>query len=152
VRRAQPLDQSRLTQLVDSVTPRSLNGAGLKISDIVVQPAEALLSSIDTILTVVLSAKVREAVYDNLARQRALAREDIPSHMGEFIILLEKTFGVGAATLQRRIIKLLYQTMGWEEIKVTNFGLAEHYALISAIVDRVQSISKSPLSSQVVAK
>ena len=146
------MDQSRLAQLVDSVTPRILNGNGLKISDIVVQPDEALLTSIDTALSVVLSVKVREAVYDYLARELSLAREDIPSHLAQFINLLEKTFGIGAATLQRRIIKVLYQTLGWEAIDVVDFGLTEHFALINAIIERIQLITKSTPSSQVVTK
>jgi hypothetical protein len=146
------LNQSRLAQLVESITSDNRNGTGLKISDITIQPNEALLSSIDATLTDLLSAKVREALYDYLAREKFLAREDIPSHLNQFIALLQKTFGSGSATIQRRITKSLYQTLNWEEIEVTDFGLTEHFALVEAIADRIRFLTKNSSPGEAVEK
>ena len=101
---------------------------------------QILLDCIDAVLSDVLGRKVREAIYDHLARQSSLAKEEIPAHLDEFSELLVKTFGNGAATLERRIASKLCGTMGWKFVDVPNFGLNEYVALIRGIIDREKKV------------
>jgi hypothetical protein len=100
------------------------------------QPDQLLLGCIDAVLTELLGEKVREAIYDYVARQSSLAKEEIPAHIDEFSELLVKTLGRGAATLERRIASRLYNTLGLEFVDVPNLSLNEHVARIRSIIDR----------------
>ncbi|MGP8069565.1 MAG: hypothetical protein ACLP5V_06710 [Candidatus Bathyarchaeia archaeon] len=114
----------------------------------ITQPHQILLDNTDTVLTEVLGCKVREAIYDNLARQFSLTREEIPAHLDEFSDLLKETFGRGAATLERRIASKLYVALGLEFVDVPNFGLKEHVELIRRIIEQ----SKRPTRKIVAEK
>jgi hypothetical protein len=113
----------------DSVAPPARGTPVLR------QPDQLLLDCIDGVLTDVLGGKVREAIYDYLARQFSLAKEEIPAHLDKFSELLVKTFGNGAAILERRIASRLYGTMGREFVDVPNFKLNQHVALIKSMID-----------------
>jgi hypothetical protein len=100
------------------------------------QPDQLLLGCIDAVLTELLGGKVREAIYDYLARQSSLAKEEIPEHLDEFCELLVKTLGRGAATLERRIASRLYDSLSLEFVDVPHLSLNEHVARIRSIIDR----------------
>ena len=95
-----------------------------------------LLNCIDAVLTDVLGVKVREAVYDHLARQGSLAKEEIPAHLDDFSELLRNTFGSGATTLEKCIAKKLCSTLGCEFVDVPKFGLQGYVSLIKGIIAR----------------
>lgn len=92
-----------------------------------------LLDCIDAVLTEVLGVKVREAVYDHLARQGSLAKEEIPAHLDDFSELLRNTFGRGAITLEKRIAKKLCSILGCEFVDVPKFGLQGYVSLITSL-------------------
>ncbi len=102
------------------------------------QPHQHLLESIDAVLTEVLGCRVREAIYDHLARQSSLAREEIPTHLDEFSKLLEGTFGRGGATLERLIARKIYAKSGLKFVDAPNTGLKEHLQLIENILEQAE--------------
>lgn len=115
------VDNQRIGQVADTSRGRQLG--------------ELLLGCIDEVLTDLLGRKVREAVYDHLARKCSLTKEQIPRHLNEFSEFLVKTFGKGGATLERRITARLYDTLGLEFADIPTLSLNEHVAKIRGIVD-----------------
>ena len=135
------MDRLRIREEIEAAKPRAVDGTEIALSTIIVQPDQALLASIDAVLADVLGTKVREAIYDYLARERSLAKEDIPSHMDEFCLLLRRNFGEGANTLQRCIVRNLYSTLGWQLVDIPHFGLVEHVEVIKGIVERAKKMN-----------
>jgi len=84
---------------------------------------------------------VREALYDRLARQYFLAKQEIPANLDKISELLKGTFGKGAATLERRIASKVYVALGLKFVDVPNFGLQEHVELIRRIVEQSEKIN-----------
>jgi hypothetical protein len=75
---------------------------------------EALLGDcIDHVLCEVLGIKVKEAIYDYMERNYAVAKKDIPTNMGKFFTLTEEALGSGSRTLARCIVKRMWQQLGW---------------------------------------
>jgi hypothetical protein len=75
---------------------------------------EALLGDcVDHVLSEVLGSKAREAIYDYMERNYAVAREDIPTNMSKFFALIGEAFGNGSRTIARCIVKRMWQEMGW---------------------------------------
>ena len=99
---------------------------------------QTLLDCIDKVLTDVLGMKVREAIYDRLARQSYLSTEEIPSHLQELSRLLENLFGTGATTLEKRIAREFYHTLGLEFAGLHGHGLEEQLTLAKNIMNRGQ--------------
>jgi hypothetical protein len=66
-----------------------------------------LLESLDEVLTDVLSKKVKDAFYDHLERNYYFARDDISKRLGDFLLILERTFGKGGKTIERSIARRL---------------------------------------------
>jgi len=100
------------------------------------KPDQTLLDCIDNVLTDVLGMKVREAIYDRLARRSYLSKEEIPSHLHELSQLLENMFGRGATTLEKRIAKEFYHTLGLEFAGLHGHGLEEQLTLAKIIMNR----------------
>jgi hypothetical protein len=111
------------------------------LSNIVVQPHEALLDSIDTVLTDVLGTRTRELVYDYLTRECSIAREQVLTHLEEFCAVLRVALGEAAVPVERCIVRRLYTILGWQFLDIPNFGLSEHVALIKGIVERAKKTS-----------
>ena len=121
--------------------PRIPAGMKVNVSNIVVYPNEALVDSIDTALTDLLGARTREALYDGLARELSLAREDVPAHLNEFRAVLRTTFGEAASTIESFIARRLYATLGWKFLDVAGFGLIEHFDFVKGIVERARKMN-----------
>lgn len=65
-----------------------------------------LLESLDEVLTDVLSKEVKDAFYDHLERNYYFV-EDILKRLGDFLLILERTFGKGGKTIERSIARRL---------------------------------------------
>jgi len=74
-----------------------------------------LLESLDDVLADLLGKSVREAFYDHMERNYYFARDDVPKRLGDFLLLLERTFGKSGRTIERAVAKRLYTKLGWAE-------------------------------------
>jgi hypothetical protein len=97
---------------------------------------ELLVLCIDEVLTDLLGSRTREAVYDYLERNQSLARNDIPRHLNKFLGLLEKTFGKGSKTIEKSIIKRLYDKLEWEFVEIPNFEFTDYLDAIRSRIAR----------------
>jgi hypothetical protein len=66
-----------------------------------------LLESLNEVLDELLGKGVRPSFYDHLERNYYMGREDIPRRLGDFLIILERTFGKSGSTIERAIVKRL---------------------------------------------
>jgi hypothetical protein len=66
-----------------------------------------LLETLDEVLDDLLGKTVREAFYDHMERHYYFARDDIPKHLGDFLLVLERTFGKSGKTIERTVAKRL---------------------------------------------
>ncbi len=71
-----------------------------------------VLSVLDEVLADLLGRRVREAIYDYMAREHHIAKEELPNRLDEFSTILESTFGKGAQTIERRVARRLAEKMG----------------------------------------
>ena len=92
----------------------------------------SFIECVERTLTDLLGAQVREAVLDYLARHDRLSRGDIIGHPRELSVLLDKMFGKGGATIERRIIGKLYATLGCEYKEPSNLGFDFKFQLQEA--------------------
>jgi hypothetical protein len=65
------------------------------------------LESLDDVLNDLLGKSVREAFYDHLERNYYMGREDVPKRLGDFLLILERTFGKSGKTIERAIARRL---------------------------------------------
>ena len=65
------------------------------------------LESLDDVLNDLLGKNVREAFYDHLERNYYMGREDVPKRLGDFLLILERTFGKSGKTIERAIARRL---------------------------------------------
>ena len=73
---------------------------------------DLVLAVLDEVLADLLGRRVREAIYDYMAREHYIAKEELPNHMDEFNTLLEVTFGKGAQTIEKRVARRLAEKIG----------------------------------------
>ena len=132
------LDGPWVNEVIAAGRPRSPDGTRLKLSDIVIDANAALVDSIDTSLTDLSGMRLKELVYENLARNVLLAREDIPNHLPEFCKFLKTTFGTAATPLERFMARRLYATLGWKFLDIKGFGLHDHFELVQGIIKRAR--------------
>ena len=65
------------------------------------------LESLDDVLNDLLGKTVREAFYDHLERNYYMGKEDVPKRLGDFLLILERTFGKSGKTIERAIARRL---------------------------------------------
>jgi hypothetical protein len=87
---------------------------------------------VDEVLLELLGKRGREAVYDHLEKGDSLARSDIPQHVNKFLELLDETFGKGAKTICKSIIRRMYAKLGWKFYEVADFGFLDYLDAIRA--------------------
>jgi hypothetical protein len=95
-----------------------------------------LLESIDEVLTDLLGRRTREAIYDYLARNRLIARSEVPKRLDDFFNLMHETFGKGATTIGRVIAKRLYAKLGWEFADLPSFELTDYVDAAKSRLER----------------
>jgi hypothetical protein len=66
-----------------------------------------LLQSLDEVMDDLLGKHVRVVFYDYMERNYYFGRDDIPQHLGDFLLVLERTFGKSGKTIERAIAKRL---------------------------------------------
>jgi hypothetical protein len=66
-----------------------------------------LLESLDDVLYDLLGKQVRDVFYDHLERNYYIGREDVPERLGDFLLILERTFGKSGKTIERSIARRL---------------------------------------------
>ena len=66
-----------------------------------------LIESLDEVLDDLLGKRVRDAFYDHLERTYYIGREDVPKRLGDFILILERTFGKSGKTIERTLARRL---------------------------------------------
>jgi hypothetical protein len=85
-----------------------------------------LLDSIDEALADLLGRRTREAVYDYLARNCLIDRNEIPRRLDEFSKLLRIVFGRGSSTIGKVIAKRLYAKLRWEFVEIRSYELTDY--------------------------
>jgi len=66
-----------------------------------------LLEALDDVLDDLLGKQVREKFYDHMERNYYIGREDIPRRLGDFLLILERTFGKSGKTIERTLARRL---------------------------------------------
>lgn len=66
-----------------------------------------LLQSLDEVIDDLLGKRVRVVFYDYMERNFYFGRDDVPQHLGDFLLVLERTFGKSGKTIERAIAKRL---------------------------------------------
>lgn len=93
---------------------------------------DLILESIDHTLFDLFGRRVREGIYDDLARNSKLAKDEIPSHLGQFSDRLERIFGRSSTTIARAIAKRLYAKFDFEFETVPNLDLEGYVGIVSS--------------------
>jgi hypothetical protein len=71
-----------------------------------------LLESLDEVLDDLLGKQVRQAFYDHLERNYYIGREDVPKRLGDFLLILERTFGKSGKTIERTLARRMCTKLG----------------------------------------
>ena len=71
-----------------------------------------LLESLDEVLDDLLGKHVRETFYDHMERNYYIGREDVPRRLGDFLLILERTFGKSGKTIERTLARRLCAKLG----------------------------------------
>ena len=85
-----------------------------------------LLDSMDEALADLLGRRTREALYDYLARNSLIARNEIPRRLDEFTKLLQIVFGRGSSTIGKVIAKHLYAKLRLEFVESRSYELVDY--------------------------
>jgi hypothetical protein len=109
---------------------------------------DLLLLCIDEVLGDLLGTRAREAVYDHLERNYSLARTDIPKHTNKFLELLEETFGKGSKTIEKSIIKRIFDKLEWKFYDNPGYAFMDYLEAIragiaKALIEHAKSCSAS---------
>lgn len=64
-----------------------------------------LLESLDEVLDDLLGKHVRGPFYDYMERNYYIGREEIPKRLGDFLLILERTFGKSGKTIERTLAR-----------------------------------------------
>lgn len=91
---------------------------------------------IDQVLSDLVGAKAKEAFYDYMERNYAVAREDIPRNFEKFYTLTEEVCGKGSRTIARCIMKRLWQRLGWAFVDMPDFKFSDFLETTRARIAR----------------
>jgi hypothetical protein len=100
--------------LEDPFNPPSLVGL-LAAKDVTADKKDVdrlLLESLDEVLDDLLGKYVRETFYDHMERNYYIGREDVPRRLGDFLLILERTFGKSGKTIERTLARRLCTKLG----------------------------------------
>jgi len=70
-----------------------------------------ILESLDEVLDEILGKPKRQAFYDLLERNYYISRDDIPGQLGDFLLILERSFGKNGKAIRCDIAKRLTQNL-----------------------------------------
>lgn len=111
---------------------------------------DSLLSDcIDQVLSELVGCKAKEALYDYMERNYAVAREDIPRNFSKFFTLTEEVCGKGSKTIARCVMKRLWQRLGWAFVDMPDSTFSVLLEITQARVAReVIEKAKASLTSE----
>ncbi len=119
-------DQMRLTSGVENQAPKKPD-----------LPFDGLfLEVIDQTLTDLLGARVREALWDYLARKMLLAKSDIPANADKLSTVLVGIFGKGSKTIERCVIKKLYTNLQREFVDPPIFNFQDEVGTVKILWEK----------------
>jgi hypothetical protein len=99
------LQKVRLDQQENNPLWEVITGKGVAVDE--KDNNRLLLQSLDEVMDDLLGKHVRQAFYDYVERNYYFGRDDIPQHLGDFLLILERTFGKSGKTIERAIAKRL---------------------------------------------
>ena len=70
-----------------------------------------ILESLDVVLDETLGKPMRQAFYDLLERNYYMSRDDVPSQLETFLLILERNFAKNAKEIRRDIAQRLTQNL-----------------------------------------
>jgi len=70
-----------------------------------------ILESVDDVLDGIFGKAMRQAFYDLLERKYSMSRDDIPSQMNTFLLILERNFGKNIKAVRRDIAQKITQNL-----------------------------------------
>jgi len=86
----------------------------------------ALTESVDETIRSLFSQQVVESFHANLKEKRSVNWEDLANQLPTLCIVLEKYFGLGSRTIERRIAQTLYAKYGLEFQRNEAFRLTDY--------------------------
>jgi hypothetical protein len=96
-----------------------------------------LMESIDESFTALLGQDVKNALYTQMMKRRALDKEEKPGRLDDFDECMQETFGKAAEVIERNILARLYHKLG------LNFSGRTDYAFPDC-VDATKKIIQDP--------
>jgi len=97
---------------------------------------DLLLESIDEVLENLLRRKARDAIFEYLARNYSISRDDVPSNMDKFFQLTEDAFGKGSRTIAKCIVKRLFEKLEWKFEEIEGFDFFDYLEFARARMAR----------------
>lgn len=116
------LKSAIVTSLLPTVNAKTLN--------------DTLSESIEEVLTDLLGRKARQAVYDYLARNCSVAKEEVPENMDKFFEVTEEAFGKGSRTIAKCIVKRLFKKLEWNFEDIPGFEFQDYLEMARARIAR----------------
>ncbi|MEM2995323.1 MAG: hypothetical protein QXI91_04835 [Candidatus Bathyarchaeia archaeon] len=102
-----------------------------------------LVEAVDEALTS-LGDSAKQAIYYHLQSKFKIKKEDIPSHLEDFMNAIESIFGLGANFLEIMIMKKLYEKVGqplkWSENR--EFIFSEYVAAVKETFLKRKTVEK----------
>jgi hypothetical protein len=135
---------------LNRITATSSSNGGLRAPSTTANSLDdLLLDCVDEVLADLLGRRPREAIYDSLERDRALARTAIPEHMTLFLQLLDETFGKGSRTIWKAIIKRMYEKLEWKFYDNPGYEFIDYMEEIrgrvnKTLIEHVRSCASNP--------
>lgn len=113
---------------------------------------DLLLESIDEVLDNLLRRKARDAIYDYLARNYSVAREEVVGNLDKFFQLMEEAFGKGSKTIAKCIVRRLFEKLGWKFEEIHGFDFYDYLEFARARMARelVQKAKATALNGKLL--
>lgn len=100
-----------------------------------------VLDAVDAALSVLGGESVTRAFYYQLERRSNITRDQIPCQLEAFHEALLELFDVGSVILERRICRLLYETLGLE------YSVSEEKTLADCVEEALVNMNMSSAGS-----
>jgi elongation factor P--beta-lysine ligase len=130
------LEDKRERPLCDAISLKSAKKTSLLQTANAKTLNDTLSVSIDEVLTDLLGRKARQAVYDYLARNCSLAKEDIPENLEKFFEVAEEAFGKGSRTIAKCVVKRLFKKLEWKFEDIPGFEFQDYLEMARARIAR----------------
>ena len=130
------MEDKRERPLCDAISLKSARETSLPQTANAKTLSDTLSESVDEVLADLLGRKIGQAVYDYLARNCSLAKEDIPENMEKFFEVTEEAFGKGSRTIAKCIVRRLFKKLEWEFEDISGFEFQDYLEMAKARIAR----------------